>query len=105
MGFCGFNGGLWVFWAFMGLYSCVRLFKASQGLLFSEARKPYAEAAGHRAGAGARGCGLPHPPVSQKSPARDKPSFGCVVQTRQFLFGFSLRCVGFSRSSVLETKK
>ena len=41
------------------------------------------------AGAGARGCGPHHPPVSRKSPARDKSSFGCVVQTRQFLFVFS----------------
>ena len=54
------------------------------------------------AGAGARGCGPHHPPVSRKSPARDESSFGCVVQTRQFLFVFSLRCVGFSRSSVLK---
>ena len=52
--------------------------------------------------AGARGCGPHHPPVSRKSPARDESSFGCVVQTRQFLFVFSLRCVGFSRSSVLK---
>ena len=29
------------------------------------------------------------PRVSRKSQARDEPSFGCVVQTRQFLFGFS----------------
>ena len=35
------------------------------------------------AGAGARGCGPHHPPVSRKSPARDESSFGCVVQTRQ----------------------
>ena len=34
------------------------------------------------AGAGARGCGPHHPPVSRKSPARDESSFGCVVQTR-----------------------
>ena len=47
------------------------------------------------AGAGARGCGPHHPPVSRKSPARGQSSFGCVVQTRQFLFVFSLRCVGF----------
>ena len=54
------------------------------------------------AGAGAHGCGPYHPPVSRRSPARDEPPFGCVVQIRQFLFGFSLRCVGFSRSSVLK---
>ena len=55
------------------------------------------------AGAGARGCGPHHPPpVYRKSPARDESPVGCVVQTRQFLFGFSLRCVGFSRSSVLK---
>ena len=40
------------------------------------------------AGAGARGCGPHHPPVSRKSPARDESSFGCVVQTRQFLVRF-----------------
>ena len=41
------------------------------------------------AGAGARGCGPHHPPVSRKSPARDEPSFGCVVQTtRQFFVRF-----------------
>ena len=54
------------------------------------------------AGAGARECSLHHPSVSRKSPARDEPSFGCVVQTRQCSFNFSLRCVGFSRSSVLK---
>ena len=42
------------------------------------------------------------PPVSRKTPARDVSSFGCVVQTRQFLFVFSLRCVGLSRCSVLK---
>ena len=43
------------------------------------------------AGAGARGCGPHHhPPVSRKSPARDESSFGCVVQTRQFLFVLQL---------------
>ena len=31
------------------------------------------------AGAGARGYGLPHPPVSRSSPARDESSFGCVA--------------------------
>ena len=40
------------------------------------------------AGAGARGCGPHHPPVSRKSPARDESSFGCVVQTRQFFVRF-----------------
>ena len=54
------------------------------------------------AGADARGCGPHHPPVSRKSPARDEPPFGCVVQTKQLLFGFSLRCVGFSRITVLK---
>ena len=54
------------------------------------------------AGACARGCGPHQLPVSRKSPAIDESSFGCVVQTRQFLFVFSLRCVGFSRSSVLK---
>ena len=57
----------------------------SQGLLFSEARKPYAEAAGH----GRRVGVVPTThPVSRKSPARDESSFGCAVQTRQFLFVF-----------------
>ena len=51
------------------------------------------------AGTGARECGFHHPKVSRKSPAIDGESFGCVVQTRQFLSVFSLRCV-FSRSSV-----
>ena len=41
------------------------------------------------AGAGARGCGPHHPPVSRKSSARDESSFGCVVQTRQF---FLIHC-------------
>ena len=54
------------------------------------------------AGAGARGCGSHHLPVSRKSPARDEPSFACVVQTRRFLFCFpllaSLVLVGFSRA-------
>ena len=40
------------------------------------------------AGAGARGCGSHHPPVSRKSPARDESSFGCVVRTRQFFVRF-----------------
>ena len=40
------------------------------------------------AGAGARGCGPYHLPVSRKSPARDESPFGCVGQTRQFLFRF-----------------
>ena len=40
------------------------------------------------AGAGARGCGPHHPPVSRKSPARDDSSFGCVMQTRQFFVRF-----------------
>ena len=40
------------------------------------------------AGAGARGCGPHHHPVSQKIPARDESSFGCVVQIRQFFVRF-----------------
>ena len=40
------------------------------------------------AGAGARGCGPHHPPVSRKSPAGDEPSFCCVAQTRQIFVRF-----------------
>ena len=59
-------------------------------------------------GGGSRAQGLvragvvPTTPRSLERVRRDEPSFGCVVQTRQFLFVFSLRCVGFSRSSVLK---
>ena len=60
-------------------------------------------------GGGSRAQGLvragvvPTTPRSfEKIPARDESSFGCVVQTRQFMFVFSLRFVGFSRSSVLK---
>ena len=65
-------------------------------------KKAMCRGGGSRAQRLVRGCGPHHPPVSRKSPARDESSFGCVVQTRQFLFVFSLRCVGFSRSSVLK---
>ena len=54
--------------------------KSSQGLLFSEAKKPHAEAVGHTGAQGlVRGCGPHCPPVSQKNPltfcpARDEAS-------------------------------
>ena len=38
------------------------------------------------AGPGALGCDPHHPPVSRNSPARNESTFGCAVQTRQFLF-------------------
>ena len=47
----------------------------SQGLLFSEAKKPYAEAVGQTGAQGlVRGCGPHCPPVSRKNPARDEAS-------------------------------
>ena len=49
--------------------------KSSQGLLFSEAKKPYAEAVGQTGAQGlVRGCGPHCPPVSRKNPARDEAS-------------------------------
>ena len=52
-----------------------RLVKSSQGLLFSEAKKPYAEAVGQTGAQGlVRGCGPHCPPVSRKNPARDEAS-------------------------------
>ena len=54
------------------------------------------------AGAGARGCGPHNPPVSRKSPARDEYLLVVLCRPGNFLFVFSLRCVGFSRSSVLK---
>ena len=49
--------------------------KSSQGLLFSEAKKPYAEAVGQTGAQGlVRGCGPHCPPVSRKYPARDEAS-------------------------------
>ena len=50
-------------------------FKSSQGLLFSEARIPCAEAVGQTGAQGpVRGCGPHCPPVSRKNPARDEAS-------------------------------
>ena len=47
----------------------------SQGLLFSEAKKPHAEAVGQTGAQGlVRGCGPHCPPVSRKNPARDEAS-------------------------------
>ena len=47
----------------------------SQGLLFSGAIKPYAEAVGQTGAQGlVRGCGPHCPPVSRKNPARDEAS-------------------------------
>ena len=71
--------------------------------LFMEARKPYAEAAGH----GRRGwCAWvwsPPPPRSLKRARREMSHLSVVFcRPGNFLFGFSLRCVGFSRSSVLK---
>ena len=49
--------------------------KSSQGLLFSEAKKPYAEAVGQTGAKGlVRGCGPHCPPVSRRNPARDEAS-------------------------------
>ena len=49
--------------------------KSSQGLLFSEAKKPHAEAVGQTGAQGlVRGCGPHCPPVSRKNPARDEAS-------------------------------
>ena len=49
--------------------------KSSQGLLFSVAKKPYAEAVGQTGAQGLeRGCGPHCPPVSRKNPARDEAS-------------------------------
>ena len=49
--------------------------KSSQGLLFSEAKKPDAEAVGQTGAQGlVRGCGPHCPPVSRKNPARDEAS-------------------------------
>ena len=49
--------------------------KSSQGLLFSEAKKPYAEAVGPTGAQGlVRGYGPHCPPVSRKNPARDEAS-------------------------------
>ena len=49
--------------------------KSSQGLLFAEAKKTYAEAVGQTGAQGlVRGCGSHCPPVSRKNLARDEAS-------------------------------
>ena len=49
--------------------------KSSQGLLFAEAKKTYAEAVGQTGAQGLmRGCGPHCPPVPRKDPARDEAS-------------------------------
>ena len=51
------------------------LLKSSQGLLFSETKKPCAEAVGQTGAQGlVRGCGPHCSPVSRKNPARDEAS-------------------------------
>ena len=55
-------------------FAC-RVAISSQCLLFSEARKPNAEAVGQTGAQGlVRGCGPHCPPVSRKNPARDEAS-------------------------------
>jgi len=57
--------------------------KSSQGLLFSEANKPYTKTVGQTGAQGlVRGCGPHCPPVSRKNPARDEASGAVKEKTR-----------------------